>query len=88
MVTREDCGLRLVPSGSEFGGAEEVVIARRIQLQIANAFVVDQNVVEIPKIDRGQFAGKDALHLGIDRLANRRGDLAAGLVDERVYFWV
>jgi hypothetical protein len=57
--------LRLVPGGSEFGGAEEVVIARRIQLQIADAFVVYENVVEIPKIDVGQFVGQDQLQFGI-----------------------
>src|SRR5580700_8374957 len=57
--------LRSVPRGSEFGGAQEVVIARGIQLQIADAFVVYQNVVEVPKIDVGQFVGQYDLQFGI-----------------------
>src|SRR3984885_11516821 len=57
--------LRLVPRGSEFRGAQEIEVAGWIQPQIANAFVVDQNVVEIPEIDVRQFVGENELQLGI-----------------------
>ena len=47
--------------GSEFRGAEEVVVAGGIQLQIAHALVVDENVVEIPEIDVGELLGENAV---------------------------
>jgi len=55
-------------------------------LQVAHAFVVDKNVIQIPEIDIGQLVGEDELQFGVVDFALGLVDFAASLVDQGVDF--
>ena len=50
----------------QLSGAEEIVIAGRIQLHILHPLVVYENVVEIPEIDVREFLGENLLQFGVE----------------------
>ena len=82
MVTRELGSLILCRS--QLGCPQKIVISCWIQLQIAYAFVVHEDIIQIPQIDIRQLLSQNELNLGIDRLAHLGIDFAARLVDERI----
>ncbi len=56
---------RLVWRRRDLRRAQEIVISRRIQLQILHAPRMHEHVVEIPQIDVRQVLGQNALYLGV-----------------------
>ncbi len=53
----------------QLGGTQEIVAARRPQLDSVHAVGVHQHVVQIPQINVGQVFGKDLLNLVVDSFA-------------------
>jgi hypothetical protein len=47
-----------------------------------------QNIIQIPEINVRKFIGEDALQFRVGGLTRILIDLAARLVDQRVYSWV
>ena len=64
---------------------QKIVVAGRIQREIAYSLRVHQNVVEIPEIDVGQFVGQGALDFRVELLAGVLVEFVAGLVDQRIH---
>src|SRR5574340_1575856 len=81
MVSR---GLRAKSLRREFGGGQEVVVAGRVEAQVAHPPRVNQHVVQVPEIDVGQVVGQEALQLSVNLLALFWIQFAAALVDEFV----
>src|SRR5689334_5886287 len=71
-------------SSVQFGGGEEVVIARWAELDMAYSLRVHDDVVEIPEMDVGQVARVGLLDLDVDGTPFFRVNLLTPLVDEPV----
>src|SRR5260370_25760692 len=74
----------LIRVRSEFRAPQEIKIPRRIQPQVSDPVRVHHDIVEIPQINVWQILSQNALHLGIQRLARLRIDIASCLVDQRI----
>src|SRR5205085_471441 len=83
-VARPDPSLRLAGSRSrpserrlaqddkfllQLGGAQKIIGAGGGELQVSDAARVHQHGIEIPKVDVGQVAAQDLLHLHVDASA-------------------